>query len=128
MTPVDNDRLLAVALDKCETAAAALQRFVGTGTPEGYRQLARIELDVRHAMAAIGEVQRTRSTDQANDSADAQRTILLNLAAWVETTFELANRPKVTARTEADCIYSEILLRIGQLQSEATNRLKGSTK
>lgn len=60
MTPDDENRRLALAYDKLEIAAAALQVFVGAGSPDGYRQLAGMELEVRHAMAAIQEIQRAR--------------------------------------------------------------------
>jgi hypothetical protein len=61
MTPDDENRRLALAYDKLEIAAAALQGFVGAWSPEQYQQLAGMELEVRHAMAAIKEIQRART-------------------------------------------------------------------
>ncbi len=72
MTLDEETRLLALAHDKLEIAAAALARFVATGSParrrhprgwtvEDYRQLAGMELEVRHAKAAIHDIRRARA-------------------------------------------------------------------
>ena len=60
MTPDEEERRLLVADDKLEIAAAMLQRFVANGSPESYRQLAAIQLDVRHAMAAVRDILKAR--------------------------------------------------------------------
>ena len=60
MNTDEENRHLRLAVDKLETAAAALQRFVWTGGPQSYQQLAAIELDVRHGMAAVRDIGKAR--------------------------------------------------------------------
>lgn len=60
MTHEEENRLLLTANDKLEIAAAALQRFIAWGTPESYQQLAGIELEVRHGLAAVRDIAKAR--------------------------------------------------------------------
>lgn len=55
-------------------------------------------------------------TQIAQALRNAQRLTLLDLAGWVEARFDLAAAPKVSKRTEANIVYSEILRRLGELQ------------
>lgn len=60
MTADEENRLLQVANDKLEDAAAALQRFPTNRTVASSLLRSGIELEVRHAMAAIRDIRQAR--------------------------------------------------------------------
>lgn len=61
MTPQEENRLLGVAADTLDTAAAQLQSLA-TRTTSGHlhQELAGIEREVRHAMAAVRDIRTAR--------------------------------------------------------------------